>query len=196
MRARNSFGGRLSPTRYAGSTQQTPSLRLDLETPQDVAASLALVKNEADEALICILALPSWHVNAIPLLRHVRKHMEAECDARKWAGEVLYSQNMIALLNAAIDELSTRPACKACNTSGLQLTEADGWQTCGECGGYGYASWGLRRRWPILASYVHGDMTEWAYKMYWHEPLGWLVQHLYGRLSDAWLRIKRGGLTP
>lgn len=172
---------------------QTRSLRLAEITPHDVLATLVFIKNPVTRALVECLVLShaatdsTRHVAATGLLLVLRK----TAHKRRWEWLNERPDVLKALLNVTLQELQRSTVCKSCNGAQVELNNVGRVSECSTCKGTGYASWGLRRRWPMLKNLAQEpEMTEYAYKKHVQEAHSWLFDHLTHRLHDAWLTVR------
>lgn len=191
LHVKRSFGGKLSPTRYTGSVAQTRSVRMDVVTPQDIAATLTCVTDRAGRALVELVVLPDWRADPRPLVEHTHKLVIEHAQKERWRPETYFRDNVIAMLMAAVQELQSETTCTTCLGHRSVLLPGSR-AVCPACEGTGYNGWGRRRRWPALASAMSGDLSEKMYRTAWERPLSCVVVELQSLLDAAWYDIKRG----
>lgn len=193
LRVKRSFGGKLSPTRYGGSTTQTRVYRMRQRTPQDIAASLTAVKDPVARELVTLTVLPFWQCDLTKLYRGVLCAFLKAAEERKWHPDATRLSRTEVLISQAIHELRSEAACKACNTSGTVFEAQNGWSECTRCGGSGVVFESQRSRHAklnvLLAPY--GQKVSYrAYRERWDAPYTWLLAHLHGLIDEAWHQIK------
>lgn len=193
---RTHFGGALSPTRCGASTQQTRSVRLDGESPQDLAASLSAgysgLTDPLTRDLVILVAVPGWSLDPDILAGRLLSVLDDHIALRKW--EVTPPQRN-AICAGVIEELMRADACQHCGSTGhvLGKDEATGkpaWQSCRYCHGLGRTVYGIGKRAAKLGLSFHRYRTGQARHAY-----EWLHLHCTHRLQDAARAIEgaRGG---
>lgn len=189
LRVKNSFGGRLSPTRCGLPAAQTRGTSSDRFTAQDVAASLCAIKDETTRAMVEWMATPWWREDQAKrmvavLAKEVRDKFP---DSKCWTPVM----NSVVLTAAVLNELRTADGCSECKTYGLvYFPQRKEWAPCTVCGGSGNAQYGYRKRTAALAG-AGINITEHQFRTYWHPPYQWLTNRCNERAVTAWHQIRR-----
>lgn len=184
LRSKNSFGGRLSPSRCGLPAVQDKAARIDITTPQDVAASLCAIKDRNTRTLVEWLATPWWQEHDVRLMIS-RSIGELHRQFPKIDATVAR-----AIVISALHELKDADSCTACNTNGVIYDQnAKKWAPCPHCNGTGQLGYGYRRRTTSMKT-CGVTITEHQYRTYLSEPYQWLVNRLQQRVVDAWSQIR------
>lgn len=189
---REHWPGALSPTRCGANQSQTRSVRLDGESPQDLAAALSAgysgLTDPFTQSLVLMVAVPSWSIDPAVVMRQARAVFLPEIQRHKWRVDLERADKIIAGVMA---ELVTADACQHCSASGHVLgtdaaTQRPAWQTCLHCGGLGRSAASHRSRAKRLGlrhqSFM-GSSTQQAYE--------WLSRYCESVLASAAHEIAR-----
>ena len=192
---RTHFGGALSPTRCGASTQQTRSVRLDGESPQDLAASLSAgysgLTDPLTRDLVILVAVPGWSLDPDILAGRLLSVLDDHIALRKW--DVTPPQRN-AICAGVIEELLRADACYHCGSTGHVLgKDADGkpgWVSCKFCHGLGRTVSGIEKRAAQVGLSAHHYRIGQARNAY-----EWLYLHCNHLLQGAAEAISkaRGG---
>ncbi len=173
------FTGALNPARCGAVQTQTRSMRLDVETDADLAATLSAITDPIDYALVVFVALPSWRLDLHALMAALRdmvieRALEferwpslakrgPELTEAEWVGptpfapgwRLLETDNslLLRLVPAVLHELSRADACASCHSTGKVLDLAakpPQWITCTPCEGTGRVRMGVKKRAQLL----------------------------------------------
>lgn len=193
---REHWPGALSPTRCGANQSQTRSVRLDGESPQDLAAALSAgysgLTDPLTRDLVVLVAVPGWFLDPDILAHRLEGVLSDHIERRHWDVPV---EQCRAICAGVIEELMRADACQHCGSTGhvLGKDEATGkpaWQSCRYCHGLGRTVYGIGKRAAKLGLSFHRYRTGQARHAY-----EWLHLHCTHRLQDAARAIEgaRGG---
>lgn len=192
LRSKNSFGGKLSPTRCGLPAAQDIAPRTDIFTSLDVAASLTAIKHPTTRLIVEWLAT-TW---LTPSKSSALMAALSATAARKFpkSRPASSTSRLEALAAAVLTELRDAEGCMKCNTNGTIYDPVEReWISCPSCDGTGIAPTGYRQRMARINTYLPEDtpkITDHQFRTHWAEPYQWLLDHCHQRIADAWHQIR------